>query len=104
MKRNHQIGESELVYRSFSGKTPEGLSFETQQCPGRLSHVDRIDDKQPPHTRDMRKQRQTLRTAVEENDIGRYARVPLEPVDGMNTDSIVRVNKISQTEDNRLSQ
>jgi hypothetical protein len=102
LERNHQVGEPKLMHGRLARQPFQRLAFEPKERPRGLSGVNRIDDKQTPDTGDVREERETLCPAVEENDAGRHTRVSLEPVDGMYTDSIIRMNEISEPKHNRF--
>jgi len=85
----------------FSRQPQEGIAFEPHDGSGGKCRIDCIEHHEPPHARDARKQRETLRTAVNQFDAARYARIDLQRFslqyfDGSDTGSIVAMNQVAQ--------
>jgi len=99
LKGDHQIGETELVYGRFAGKTAQGGAFETEQGSDGFSGIDGIDYEKSIDSGDVRQERETLRAAVEQYDTGRDAGIKLKALDGMDADAVVGVNEIAESED-----
>ena len=99
LKRDHEIRESQLMYGRLSRQTLKRRLFEAKKRSGRFTNIDGIDHQETPDPGDVVKQPKPLRSAVEERDVDRHARIALQPLDGMDADAVVRVNQVAQAKD-----
>ena len=66
------------------------------QCARLLTHIHRVDHQEPLEPRDVRKQAQSLRSAVHQHDVRRNSRVDLQALDCVNAHAVIGVDQISE--------
>ena len=84
------------MHGGLSGQTLERLPFKAKNRSGRFTNIDGIDHEETPDAGDVVKQPKPLRSAVEQRDVGRHARIALQPVYGVNPDTVVGMNQIAE--------